>query len=462
MKRLLGLFLILASSANAGRELQVDYFNGYLSDFTNYVRNPGIETTELFGITGTGVDLTRNTTAPLIGKADLSLTLNSASDTVDFAIKTLDEGLQDSNCEVRFRYSLTQGASTVQKVQFVDAGVATDLLVSTGTFLPGTNKLAVANVPCGADNTSTKSIRFAQTTGTNTTTLNLDNIYFGAVTNLVDGDLVVLPEQTVPIAVFAVSNTGASMELTDNVATTITFSGETFDTSNSFNSNTFTFPYDTCVRVSHMFRTSGTTMAGLNSISDFTYVATGSGTSVRTRTFPSTTASGRQANFGSAIMCGDKEDTVTFTWRIDYDTAGTDVEEGYLFISGVYPGAMNVPLLVGSVSSNTTGIERVERATVECDASAAITAQSGTWLTAVGNISSGTCALTIAPGIFSSAPQCSVVRSGNTTATNATLLKTHTASATAISVLGSLISSGSSTIAASTDFTFDIHCQGAK
>lgn len=74
----------------------------------------------------------------------------------------------------------------------------------------------------------------------------------------------------------------------------------------------------------------------------------------------------------------------------------------------VYPvqRAWPMPIVVGGVSSNTTGQERVERAELNCDASSAITSQSGSWLSAIGNRSSAACSITIATGIFSATPVC--------------------------------------------------------
>jgi hypothetical protein len=62
------------------------------------------------------------------------------------------------------------------------------------------------------------------------------------------------------------------------------------------------------------------------------------------------------------------------------------------------------PLLVGSVTSNSSGMERVERATITSPTT--ITSQSGSWLSSVTNGSTGNYTLTIASGIFSATPSC--------------------------------------------------------
>jgi len=75
---------------------------------------------------------------------------------------------------------------------------------------------------------------------------------------------------------------------------------------------------------------------------------------------------------------------------------------------------VRAPLLVGSVTSNSAGLERVERARIAagtaCSASpCTITAQSGSWLTSVTFLSTGVYELQIASGIFSAPPSCSVM-----------------------------------------------------
>jgi hypothetical protein len=64
------------------------------------------------------------------------------------------------------------------------------------------------------------------------------------------------------------------------------------------------------------------------------------------------------------------------------------------------------PVLVGSITSAYTGALRMEAANINCDAGSAITSQFGSWVSSVANISSGQCDITIASGVFSSAPYC--------------------------------------------------------
>jgi hypothetical protein len=73
-----------------------------------------------------------------------------------------------------------------------------------------------------------------------------------------------------------------------------------------------------------------------------------------------------------------------------------------------------VPLLVGSVTSNSAGLERIERATIaeaaNCTSSpCTITRQSGSWLSSVTRAAAGQYTLNIASGIFSSPPTCTCI-----------------------------------------------------
>lgn len=64
-----------------------------------------------------------------------------------------------------------------------------------------------------------------------------------------------------------------------------------------------------------------------------------------------------------------------------------------------------VPVFVGSVSSNSVGAERIERAKVDVPTSCTLLSQSGSWITSTSG-SGGSCTLNLASGIFTSAPTC--------------------------------------------------------
>lgn len=74
------------------------------------------------------------------------------------------------------------------------------------------------------------------------------------------------------------------------------------------------------------------------------------------------------------------------------------------------------PLLIGSVTSNSTGAERVERASVSSSCTSTpctITSQSGSWLSSISRSATGTYTANFTAGMFSSAPSCFVLTSNN-------------------------------------------------
>jgi hypothetical protein len=118
-----------------------------------------------------------------------------------------------------------------------------------------------------------------------------------------------------------------------------------------------------------------------------------------------------------------------------------------------------MPLLTGSVTSNSSGLERIERAYVNCDASSVITSQSGSWISSIGNISSNRCTVTIAAGIFSSAPTCTaqVADSSINTVYSTNL---NVVSATSLT-LGCVAQSGATTTACSAG-DYNLLCIGPR
>lgn len=67
---------------------------------------------------------------------------------------------------------------------------------------------------------------------------------------------------------------------------------------------------------------------------------------------------------------------------------------------------MQSPILVGSVTSNSTGAERVERANVNCDATPTTNTESGDWVSSVTQTVSGDCTVNFTSGMFSGTPTC--------------------------------------------------------
>jgi len=90
-------------------------------------------------------------------------------------------------------------------------------------------------------------------------------------------------------------------------------------------------------------------------------------------------------------------------------TGGGAGESGVVIVEEYYGGWFAGPLLVNSVTSNSSGLERVERASVDtvCSSSpCTISSQSGSWITSITRSGAGRYAINIASGIFSGTPSC--------------------------------------------------------
>lgn len=88
--------------------------------------------------------------------------------------------------------------------------------------------------------------------------------------------------------------------------------------------------------------------------------------------------------------------------------------DGVIIIKEIY-ARQDVPVLVGSVTSNSSGAERIERVSfsgnsamsANCSSSpCTIASQSGSWISSVTRGTAGTYTLNMPAGIFSSAPTC--------------------------------------------------------
>lgn len=131
---------------------------------------------------------------------------------------------------------------------------------------------------------------------------------------------------------------------------------------------------------------------------------------------------------------------------------------GYIIVEEYYKG-MNAPLLMGSVTSNSTGQEHAERALVgsgtigspnTCStATCTILKQSGSWLTSVTRQSAGNYTLNITSGEFSDVPSCTCSANGNGADTYCEMYW-GTGSATSTSVQ----------IHSSADIGFSVICMG--
>ena len=84
--------------------------------------------------------------------------------------------------------------------------------------------------------------------------------------------------------------------------------------------------------------------------------------------------------------------------------AGGSGGDGYIEVWEYY-GSQS-PILIGSVSSNSAGPERIERAYIANNGTCTISSQTGSWLSSVSRVSTGSCSLTISTGMFSATPVC--------------------------------------------------------
>lgn len=82
--------------------------------------------------------------------------------------------------------------------------------------------------------------------------------------------------------------------------------------------------------------------------------------------------------------------------------AGAAGGSGYIEVTEYY-GAMNAPIIIGSVTSNSLGDERIERLKITNSTSSA--SQSGSWAS-VSNNGTGRASVTITAGMFSATPVC--------------------------------------------------------
>ena len=114
---------------------------------------------------------------------------------------------------------------------------------------------------------------------------------------------------------------------------------------------------------------------------------------------------------GQKVIRAMYEQSVTATINNNLILADRNTSNGQRDIHfEVYPLNQQMPTPVFTAinkktESNTPG-ERVERAAITCSTSSTIGAQSGAWLSAIGNRSTGQCTITMANGMFSSAPAC--------------------------------------------------------
>jgi microcystin-dependent protein len=152
---------------------------------------------------------------------------------------------------------------------------------------------------------------------------------------------------------------------------------------------------------------------------------------------------------------GNHSHTVSINGGGDTETAPANIG----MLACIWNTSTPAPLLVGSVTSNSAGMERHERATFLCSGSSAVNSQSGTWISSIGNVSSGACTLNITSGIFSGTPSCIA---GITEDPGATMEAAAITSVSSSSVVVKCKSQSSGTTANCTGYTGSIQCTGPR
>ncbi len=98
-----------------------------------------------------------------------------------------------------------------------------------------------------------------------------------------------------------------------------------------------------------------------------------------------------------------KEAAGSFNCNVDFSDTDTMASMTLIPLDRNFPA----PVLVGSVTSNSTGAERIERARITVAAGTpAVGTQSGTWISSVSDGGAGLPTLNLTAGTFSSAPTC--------------------------------------------------------
>lgn len=115
------------------------------------------------------------------------------------------------------------------------------------------------------------------------------------------------------------------------------------------------------------------------------------------------------------------------------------------------------PIIINSVTNSSSGVTRIEAAKLNCDAGSAITSQHGSWVSSIGNISTGACAVTLASSTFSSTPYCTATPATTGGFSTGLELNVDATSATAVSV-----DCEDDASSACTAFDFILQCVGAK
>lgn len=129
---------------------------------------------------------------------------------------------------------------------------------------------------------------------------------------------------------------------------------------------------------------------------------------------------------------------------------------GIIIVEEFY-NAENAPLLRGSVTSNSSGLDLAEYGQVTCSGGSV---ESGNLLSAIGNISGGSCALTFTRAFASTSYSCSATPYG-ATGTTQYVLSTESKTTSGITLHCTAETSGGAA-GACTSYTADIICMGPR
>lgn len=125
-------------------------------------------------------------------------------------------------------------------------------------------------------------------------------------------------------------------------------------------------------------------------------------------------------------------------------------------------GQRPMPVLVGSVTSNSTGAERVERAYVVNNGTASINSQSGSWLTGCTRNSIGAVTCNIASGTFSALPVCAITPAVAGTIGDQVSVRLATQSTTSFQTYTTLRAAAGGSAAGGGDYDFNVICMGPR